>query len=85
MYKTDFICNYKQHDEEDKEDMYRIQFLQSFDLDKWDENVINSSTEEIYNKFKTNNDLITIINSAKNSEKLLMIKQFIGDDDFTIF
>ena len=26
MYKTDFICNYKQHDEEDKEDMYRIQF-----------------------------------------------------------
>ena len=46
MYKTDFICNYKQHDEEDKEDMYRIQFLQSFDLDKWDENVINSSTEE---------------------------------------
>ena len=74
MYKTDFICNYKQHDEEDKEDMYRIQFLQSFDLDKWDENVINSSTEEIYNKFKTNNDLITIINSAKNSEKLLMIK-----------
>ncbi len=85
MYKTDFICNYKQHDEEDKEDMYRIQFLQSFDLDKWDENVINSSTEEIYNKFKTNNDLISIINSAKNSEKLMMIKQFIGEDDFTIF
>jgi len=65
--------------------MYRIQFLQIFDLDIWDDNIINEISNDMYNKVKTNTDIISIINSAKKSDKLTTIKQFIGDDDITIF
>ena len=85
MYQTNIICNYKQHDNDDQEDTYRIQFLQIFDVDIWDDNIINEISNDMYNKVKTNTDIISIINSAKKSDKLTTIKQFIGDDDITIF
>jgi|TARA_B110000444_G_C18794013_1_gene573919 hypothetical protein len=85
MYQTNIICNYKQHDNDDQEDMYRIQFLQIFDLNIWDDNIINEITNDMYNKVKTNPDITFIINTANKSEKLTTIKQFIGDDDITIF
>tara|TARA_Y100000741_G_C18140449_1_gene512918 strand:- start:372 stop:740 length:369 start_codon:yes stop_codon:yes gene_type:complete len=85
MYQTNIICNYKQHDNDDQEDMYRIQFLQIFELDIWDDNIINEISNDMYNKVKTNTDIISIINSAKKSDKLTAIKQFIGDHDITIF
>jgi len=85
MYQTNIICNYKQHDNDDQEDMYRIQFLQIFELDIWDDIIINEISNDMYNKVKTNTDIISIINSAKKSDKLTTIKQFIGDDDITIF
>ena len=85
MYQTNIICNYKQHDNDDQEDMYRIQFLQIFQLDIWDDKIINEISNDMYNKVKNNPDINTIINSAKKSDKLTTIKQFIGDDDITIF
>lgn len=83
MYKTDFICNYKEHDEEDKEDMYRIQLLQIFDLQLWDDNVINTEIENIFKKYK--DDLKDILKAAHQSEKLSIIKNVIGSDDLTLF
>ena len=85
MYQTNIICNYKQHDNDDREDMYRIQFLQIFNLDSWDDNIINEISNDMYNKVKTSPDINSIINSAKKSDKLSTIIQFIGDDDITIF
>ena len=85
MYQTNIICNYKQHDNDDREDMYRIQFLQIFNLDSWDDNIINEISNDMYNKVKTSPDINYIINSAKKSDKLTTIIQFIGDDDITIF
>jgi len=85
MYQTNIICNYKQHDNDDREDMYRIQFLQIFNLDSWDDNIINEISNDMYNKVKTSPDINSIINSAKKSDKLTTIIQFIGDDDITIF
>ena len=85
MYKTDIICNYKQHENDDQEDMYRIQFLQAFDLDIWDDKIINDITYDMYDKVKDNADISLIINAALKSEKLTTIKQFLGDDDITIF
>jgi len=85
MYQTNIVCNYKQHDEDDQEDMYRIQFLQIFDLDIWDDKIINEISNDTYDNVKTNTDIISIINTAKNSDKLTTIRQFIGDDDITIF
>tara|TARA_B110000483_G_scaffold243664_1_gene335093 strand:+ start:5047 stop:5409 length:363 start_codon:yes stop_codon:yes gene_type:complete len=83
MYKTDFICNYKQHEDEDKEDMYRIQLLQIFDLELWDDTVINTEIQNIFNKYK--DDLKDILEAANKSEKLSIIKNVIGNDDLTLF
>ena len=85
MYKTDFICNYKDHDTMDQEHMYQIQLLQSFNLNKWEDETINDIMDKLFNDLKKNKELINIINVARKSEKLTTIKQFIGDDDFTIF
>lgn len=59
-YCTDFICTYHLHDEEEKDIMYRSQFLQAFSLDKWSDDIINNITEELYNELK-HNDIIKML------------------------
>jgi len=51
MYQTDFVCTYKLFndiDENDQEQMYRIQLLQAFDLTEWNDDKINKIIEEVY-------------------------------------
>tara|TARA_B110000008_G_scaffold82219_1_gene84026 strand:+ start:25 stop:396 length:372 start_codon:yes stop_codon:yes gene_type:complete len=86
MYNTDFVCTYKEHDEEeDQDDMYRIQLLQVYNLDRWDDDVINNTKASIFNKYKDNLDMKEILNKARDSDKLSNIKLCIADDDLTIF
>jgi len=85
MYNTDFVCTYKQHDEEEQDDMYRIQLLQVYNLDTWNDDVINNTKASIFNKYKDNLDMKEILNKASDSDKLSNIKLYIGDDDLTIF
>ena len=33
MYSTDFICTYKLLPDEEQEDLYRIQYLQAFNVE----------------------------------------------------
>jgi len=85
MYNTDFVCTYKQHDEEEQDDMYRIQLLQVYNLDTWNDDVINNTKASIFNKYKDNLDMKEILNKASDSDKLSNIKLYVGDDDLTIF
>ena len=85
MYNTDFVCTYKQHEEEEQDDMYRIQLLQVYSLDTWNDTVINNTTASIFNKYIDNLDMKEILNKASDSDKLSNIKLYIGDDDLTIF
>jgi hypothetical protein len=86
MYNTDFVCTYKQHDEEeDQDDMYRIQLLQAYNLDTWNDTIINNTTSSIFNKYRDNLDMKEILNKARDSDKLSNIKLCIADDDLTIF
>jgi len=49
MYQPDFICTYKFMDNEyDQEQLYRIQLLQAFDLNEWDDEKINMTIEKLY-------------------------------------
>lgn len=49
MYQADFICTYKLMDDaNDQEQMYRIQLLQAFDLNEWNDAVINTTIAELY-------------------------------------
>jgi len=85
MYNIDFVCTYKQHDDEDQDDIYRIQFLQVYNLHTWDDTVINNTITSIFNKYVDNLDMKDIVNKGRDSDKFSNIKTYIGDDDLTIF
>ena len=48
FYQTNFICTYKLMDEEFTDDLYQIQLLQAFNLEKWDDALINNLCYELY-------------------------------------
>ena len=49
MYQSDFICTYKSMDNDyDQEQLYRIQLLQAFDLNEWNDDRINTTIGELY-------------------------------------
>ena len=85
MYNTEFVCTYKQHDEDEKDDMYRIQLLQVYNVDRWDDDKINTIMKTIFEKYANSTDMCDIIERARESDKLSNIKLYIGDDDLTIF
>tara|TARA_Y100000996_G_C22455233_1_gene615624 strand:+ start:670 stop:1038 length:369 start_codon:yes stop_codon:yes gene_type:complete len=85
MYNTEFVCTYKLHEEEDQDDMYRVQLLQAYNLEKWDDKIINNTMTTLFNNYNTNADFKEIIDKAKESEKLSNIKTYIGNDSQTLF
>ena len=90
-YQSDFICTYKLMDEEFTDDLYKIQILQAFNLEKWDDNVVNSLCFELYTLL-TKSDIIfrDIIEKAKKNINIkniydIVIEDYTGDDDKIIF
>lgn len=85
MYCTDFICTYKKHDEEDQEDMYRAQFLQAFQLQSWEDDKINNTTKELYEKIKESHDLDDILDKIRESDKFSQFISFVGNENYDLF
>lgn len=55
-YNTYFKCTYQAMDNlEDSENLYRIQFLQAFNTNKWDSYIIDNTIQSIYNLLKEYN------------------------------
>ena len=53
MYIYDFICTYKMmDDDDDRNDLYRIQILQAFGLHCYDDAALNKKIEELYYHMK---------------------------------
>ena len=49
MYQADFICTYKRMDNsDDQEQLYRIQLLQAFDSNDFDDEKINATSADLY-------------------------------------
>jgi hypothetical protein len=81
-YQHDFICTYKLMDNDnDQEQMYRIQLLQAFDLNHLDDDKMNQTIMELYTiisdshefkqifrKARENNSIKEIINLIDNTE-----------------
>ena len=85
MYKTDFICTYNKIDNE-KESfiLYQIQFLQAFDLNEFNEKVINEITESLYKKYKDNKNIIDMlkISTIELDDDLLKFRACFSYDTF---
>ena len=82
MYQTDFICTYKLMDDEFTDDLYQIQILQAFNLEKWDDNFINTLCFDLY-MILTKSDTIfrDIIERAKKNIDITNIYDSIIDKD----
>jgi hypothetical protein len=86
MYCTDFICTYQNHEDEDEqEDIYRSQFLQAFELEEWDDDIINKMVAELFNKIKEMKEFEVIFEKLKNSKENMFFILMMGDDNLTLF
>jgi len=96
-YLTDMKCTYLLHENTLQEDLYRIQLLQIFNLKKWDDNIINSTTKNLFNCindiFKYHSESLVlhdchinnILNKLKISDKLQNILMFCDNNDNLIY
>jgi hypothetical protein len=74
-YNLDFLCTYKSFNENyDSNLCYQIQLLQAFNMNKYDEFIINNNIEKTYLYLRDNEEIKKIINilSTKHGEILLM-------------
>jgi hypothetical protein len=96
MYCTDFVCTYHLYGtdddndhEQDDEDIYRSQFLQAFELEEWDDDIINKKTLELFNKIRENKDCKAIFDKifekVKRHKDNMFYIMMIGDDDLVMF
>lgn len=81
MYQADFICTYKWMDNEnDQEQMYRIQMLQAFDLNAWDDSIIHSIINELYAKLSNLAEFKDIFAKARENKHIQEIMALIDED-----
>lgn len=63
---TEFLCTYQFIKEYEESFMlYKIQFLQIFNLQEYDDNIINNKVENLYNRIKENEIIKKLLNSNK--------------------
>ena len=85
-YSTDFICTYLHLDDfQEQEDLYRIQFLQAFKIEQWDDNIISEKITTLFGLVKNNEQFKIIFEQAKISETLQFLIFLGGTQDFDIF
>jgi hypothetical protein len=81
-YQTDFICTYKLMEDEFSQDyLYRVQLLQAFGLERWDDDKINIITNDTFNKIKDTDLFREIIETAKKNKEMINILTLISVED----
>ncbi len=81
MYQTDFVCTYKllKHDT-DQEQLYRLQFLQAFGLNGWQEDKINLMITDLYMVLSRTAEFNEIFSKARENKNIIeMLSMFIPD------
>lgn len=67
---TDFICTYHlMEDYNDSLELYRVQLLQTFNLDIFDDKIISEKIDNLYSKLKDNLEIKQILNKLYKLEK----------------
>uniref|UniRef100_A0A6C0IJL3 Uncharacterized protein n=1 Tax=viral metagenome TaxID=1070528 RepID=A0A6C0IJL3_9ZZZZ len=74
MYDSEFICTYKQMDTpEEQEQLYKIQLLQAFKIDNWDDDKVNTTLYDLYTLMNTDTHLETILQKVAKVEALQLL------------
>ena len=90
IYNTNIALTYHliKEDQELSDILYRSQFLQIFDLNKWEDDIINKTTETIYKKYSIDTkfrEIFKLIRDEKTMFSQIII--FYGDscEDIDLF
>ena len=74
----DYICTYQLIDDlEESNILYQMQFLQAFDLNNYDNDIINSIQNSLYEKYKDNIEIKEFIKLIKKKIKNDKLKNII--------
>ena len=85
MYQADFICTYKMMDEvNDQEQMYRIQLLQAFGLNHWDDEQVIPVIMELYNELEKTNQMKEIYNKARENPIIQEMLTIFSDESLLL-
>lgn len=84
MYQFDFLCTYKLIDDEYREQLYKIQLLQAFNLTEYNDHAITLIISDIFNNFNKNDKFRIIIESAFKSSSIKELYDIITSMDTTI-
>jgi hypothetical protein len=80
MYITDFVCTYKKlKDEIDSDNLYRIQYLQAFDINDYNFKTINEKLEDLFFYFKNDKNGLEIMESLFKKKDKYYFLNFICD------
>lgn len=82
QFQTDFRCTYKRMlDPEEQENLYRIQLLQAFNMNNWNDDAINDTVTEIYRKISQDTDFKIIFVKAQNNKSLNEMLTLFNEDE----
>lgn len=82
-YQHDFICTYKLMDNEnDQEQMYRIQLLQAFNLNYLDDTKMNKIIMELYTLLSSSSEFKHIFKKARENNSIKELINLIDNSDY---
>lgn len=86
-YCTDFICTYKDIDNDLSDDLYKAQFLQAFHLNNWNYKKIKIIIQDVYDLIYPELKYIIDFIKQSNNKHFSIIKMFLqeNDDDIAVF
>lgn len=87
IYNTNFVITYQliKEDYELSDDLYRSQFLQAFNLDKWDDNKIDENTKKIYDNYDIENNFREIFKIIKTEKTIFSQYMLFYSEDSSSF
>lgn len=78
FYSSNFVCTYHKHNNDINNDIYRAQLLQAFNMNEYDNDIINKKIDKLYdflnNSYKEYlNQIISLIKKNDNFSNFLML------------
>ena len=81
QYCDDFICTYHMHDEEDQDDIYTCQIIQSFMIDDWRDNKVNKTVRKLFSEFTNESNPHYLENKAQMERLYERMNGFLFPND----
>ena len=82
MYDSNFVCTYQHLNDNEADDLYKVQFLQAFRLDDWNDKQVGDEIDMLYANMKDLQVIKCGISKLRNN-KTSQYSLFCTDDETT--